>query len=428
MRTGSINYLENGKIYKFDEKYNYNYGNGTPKANSSLSHTMNVDFEGDKGISEFYGQGFFKNNRALSAWKKIRYELVRNPVVDPQGKVILSNRTANKIQVDAALEMDMTPGASYDMKYGARVWDGVIETRDSSGFTNKSTAKRIDWEHSTLSRGDYLDIHNNLSDFQLYYTLAPPDEWLPCCFDGTHPLSDNLEGTKVNALSPPMILPQKDGACTRDCKKRCIENCSPVDNADKKKKCLDGCENSCNLTCNAGACPGFECIFTYDSGTAAPVGGILPKLTSIGVRAIAENDTAASVRFSENSPEENARRVNYTITVKNDGDYKLDEVLVDITLPMGVMPDDTMKPGGYSVNKETAIQKKLGPLLAKEEKLINFHAFIRFDQPSISAKAIGIKATGKIPNSPDIIYVAKPGDINWPPLKEQSGTEAGGGT
>ncbi|MDD4653037.1 MAG: hypothetical protein PHQ34_12505, partial [Methanothrix sp.] len=73
LKSGSFNYLENGDL-SISEAITYNYGNGTNKSNSSVDHQLNVNFKGQRGISEFNSQGFFGNNRWISAWKKIRYE------------------------------------------------------------------------------------------------------------------------------------------------------------------------------------------------------------------------------------------------------------------------------------------------------------------------------------------------------------------
>jgi hypothetical protein len=408
MRTGSVNYLENGTI-KYDEEFIYKYGNSTPKANSSLVHKMNVDFEGDKSISEFYGQGFFKNNRALSAWKKIRYDLIdpKYNVTDRQGNVILSTRTSKKIKVGASVEMNMAYGAKYNMTYGAEVWDGVLDARDSSGWTNKSVAQRVDWQYSSLSRGDYFKIHNNLSDFQLYYTLAPPEEWLPCCFDGALPRTDNPEGTKTGVLAPAKLLPQVNETCYLKCRDRCVRaNCSP-ENADCRTQCENVCMSSCqegckNLSCNAKSCQGFDCIYTYDEGVSLPL-GTLPQAPMIYVHGSIDNDTdeITDVQFEEGRPEK-ARRVNYTIWVKNLGDYAIEGVMLDISFGKGIMPEPRV--AGYSPDAITPLHEELGDMPPRVEIKKKYSAYIRVEgqNPPIDARDIGAVAKGNLPNGPEV--------------------------
>jgi len=62
LKSGSFNYLENGNI-NLEENIEYYYVNGTNITNSTVNHDLTVKFEGDRGISEFFGRGYFANNR-----------------------------------------------------------------------------------------------------------------------------------------------------------------------------------------------------------------------------------------------------------------------------------------------------------------------------------------------------------------------------
>ena len=158
-----------------------------------------MDFDGTKGISEFYAKGFFPSNRALSAWKKIRYddlshnfskrhEVIYLSSVDRTRsnnipsvcynqdamKADLLNRanysceqtvpedrngdghynlgpgySSSKILVNAEVGIgpnnQRNTGNEYDFKYRATVTDGVIEIRDATGWTNRTGSLRIDW-------------------------------------------------------------------------------------------------------------------------------------------------------------------------------------------------------------------------------------------------------------------------------------------
>ena len=99
------------------------------------------------------GTGFFKNNRAISAFKEIRYEDLRkyenispntvSPIKTHVKETTLGKTyNASKIYVNAELIMDMTPGIGYDLAYKAIVENGVIETRDRAGWTNRTGAKK----------------------------------------------------------------------------------------------------------------------------------------------------------------------------------------------------------------------------------------------------------------------------------------------
>jgi hypothetical protein len=160
LKSGSFNYLENGNI-NIKEGINYYYGNGTNKTNSSVEHTLKVNFNGDRGISEFFGRGFFGNNRWISAWKKIRYE--ESPTMKVDGWSMV-NRPSNYIDVDASVRMDTSSKIDYEFKYKAEIKNGVIETRDATGWTNRTGARKFDWEHETRTSGHELNITNNLFD------------------------------------------------------------------------------------------------------------------------------------------------------------------------------------------------------------------------------------------------------------------------
>jgi len=185
LKTGSFNYLEKGDM-KIEENIDYFYGNGTNMSNSSIDHSLYVNFTGKRGISEFFGKGFFGNNRYASAWKKIKYEYSPNMKVDGHNMVA---RPSNSIVVDASVFMDTTDNRSaYDFNYNAKIENGVIETKDSTGWTNMSGSRRTDWEHETRSIGDKLDITNKLYDsWGLKTRFGPEGDWLPCCYSGTMP-------------------------------------------------------------------------------------------------------------------------------------------------------------------------------------------------------------------------------------------------
>jgi hypothetical protein len=202
LKTGSFNYLDAREKGSIDvtENIDYFYGNGTNISGSSVSHSLNVDFNGTKGISEYYSRGFYDNNRVLSAWKKIRYEDTTS-LNQPEYPKYMSDL----IKVRAITQMDTEIG-SYSMVYHAGVMNGVIETRDDTGWTNRTGAKRTDWEHETLSRGKYLNVTNELSDYELK-TAAGSYDWLPCWFCGTLPV---IEPGKDWPTQTTVMVLQKD--------------------------------------------------------------------------------------------------------------------------------------------------------------------------------------------------------------------------
>jgi hypothetical protein len=190
LKSGSFNYLENGDM-NIREDINYYYGNGTNKSNSTLTHYLDVDFEGERGISEFFGRGFFGNNRWISAWKKIRYE--DSPTMKVDGWNIVA-RPSNSIKVHASVEMNSSINASvYAFNYVAKVKNGVIETKDATGWSNRTGSRKYDWEYETRTVGKEINITNILYDSEGLESESGPGDWLPCCFKGTAPMIDQLQ-------------------------------------------------------------------------------------------------------------------------------------------------------------------------------------------------------------------------------------------
>lgn len=186
LKSGSFNYLENGNI-NLEENIEYYYGNGTNITNSTVNHDLSVEFEGDRGISEFFGRGYFANNRWVSAWKKIRYE--ESPNIRVNGWSMVP-RPSNYINVEASVFMNSSENAisTYVFNYHADIENGAIETKDATGWTNRSGSRKDDWEYETRSVGKVLNITNDLVESEELITAGPAEaDWLPCCFSGTMP-------------------------------------------------------------------------------------------------------------------------------------------------------------------------------------------------------------------------------------------------
>lgn len=212
LKSGSFNYLENGNM-SIKENIDYFYGNGTNISNSTVNHELEVDFKGERGISEFFGRGFFNNNRWISAWKKIRYE--SSPTMKVGGWSLVS-LPSNYIKVSASAKMDSSINASYyALNYDANIKNGVIETKDAIGWTNRTGSRKIDWEHETRTTGSDIHIVNDLYDAEDIITeIGPGGDWLPCCFKGTIPVIEQLDeiwpsGVMIDTLNADTKYPTK---------------------------------------------------------------------------------------------------------------------------------------------------------------------------------------------------------------------------
>ena len=302
LKAGSFNYLEKGDI-DLKESITYTYGNGTPKANSSYAHDMNLVFEGEKGISEFYGKEYFKNNRAVAAWKKIRYDDIKS-----EYRNLGERRMASAINVTSALSMDTTPwpdGTGYDLRYGAEVKNGVAEIRDSTGWSNRTGARKTDWEYSALMHGD-VRFRNDLKELAPQEAHGGEFDWLPCCFKGTLPPIEQLDKpwptqAVIKTLEADTKLPQNTS---------CRQNCT-------SGTCKRECES-----CSSGECWGYDCIYTYDQGGRQQGLGLNYNDSAVGMRIVQEYTDDADLK-----------EVEYSITISNSGDVKIKDITVDDILP-----------------------------------------------------------------------------------------------
>jgi hypothetical protein len=355
LKTGSINYLVDGKIY-FSDKISYYYGetNDTGQLinydNSTVLHTQDVDFSGEKGISEFYGKGFFKNNRAISAWKKIRYDDVRG-IYGNNGKPYDLGETylSPVIKVNASVDMDMQFGASYNFDYHAKVDDGVLEAWDATGWTNKTGARRIDWEQNALMKGRKLDVINKLSDFDLRVPAAGSGDWLPCCMGGTVPPIEGLDsgwpsdGTRMTLLPPIQPPGQIIVKNCANCKSYAISDLKVLSTDETFKNsvvkvtnksiqicpstnCISKLMQSTN--CTSAYCPGYECIYSAQEGAISGSGLYGSQVEGVyGKTAIAVSKGAIDLKSNE---------AQYIITTSNPGDTSLGNIHLLDTLPEGM--------------------------------------------------------------------------------------------
>jgi uncharacterized repeat protein (TIGR01451 family) len=356
-KAGSMTYLKNGTI-DFSDKMSYydgaidaehtltDYERGDVDINSTYRNDYVINnFQGERAISEIFAKGFFPSNRAISAWKKIRYTDLSYDISDRTGKYYDSIDTSlNKMQskrysigggypgypnreygrttgdydlgesylssyVNVLANATMGPHISsegeYDFRWQADVTNGEVEIKDSTGWTNRTGARRIDWEREALLQGD-VNATNTLAAKGLFYPGAGGEkDWLPCAYSSEQPPIQNRYSALM--LKPNLMLPQKKTPtpeCLGNCSKifdttgfsaassssaksitlvqpglqspanamapkssanfeNCATACSSAKSVNDYSACVDNCTK---LYCVQGNCPGFEGIYTYDEG------------------------------------------------------------------------------------------------------------------------------------------------------------------
>lgn len=245
-KSKSFDYLNKGTI-KFQDQLVYFDGKKDDThqeketLNSSVYHYNKVFFDGNykdsHGISEVYDAAFFPNNRAISAFKKIRYDDLTynfsrltgksqnsftlntaiskysldvnntykfgkqtqiNKILPNKGSYKLGNSTTAKY-IDSTSEASMGIPQGYTLDYYANFKDATFEMNEATGWSNKTGARRTDWDQSALIHGD-AKVSNLLEIRGYFFPEAGPSyDWLPCNFCGTIPdIEQNDSGWPVN--------------------------------------------------------------------------------------------------------------------------------------------------------------------------------------------------------------------------------------
>lgn len=222
LRTGTLNYYKGHKAVLTDTltyQDGINPVSSLEAHNASVSHKLKVAFSGDnntsKGVSQFYAQGFYNDNHVVSASKKFWY----NSQI---------NYPTNIINADATANMDIGLG-SYDLKYDASAKNAYFVFNDVTGYSNKTGARRTNWEQEGLLKGEQITLKNYLKATSPYKPRAGgDDDWLPCtCLSGSMPLIEPKYGVWPSSgvytvLQPIDLMLQRPdcskGVCGREVK------------------------------------------------------------------------------------------------------------------------------------------------------------------------------------------------------------------
>lgn len=458
-KTGSLSYLENGKINFSDEIIYYDgqrdadHDEIGDDLNTTVEHNQYVYFDGEKGISEFYAKGFYPNNRAISAWKKIRYDdlsynfsrstgkvgkmylggysWVRGSGLSESGDRVNGSYNlykdgksyySNRIVVTANVTMGPVEDADgeYDFNYVADVTNGVVEIKDATGWTNETRARRIDWERDALMLGD-VNVTNRLRSRGLFFPAAGDEvDWLPCCFSGTIPPIQNEDRSKV--LKPNKILPENK-TCTSKRLQECYDKCGNnlVNGSSAYDECLKECNSTCtNFTCIEGSCPGFECIYTYDEGEGDGAGvvgaGAKPLVQEFRVQVIHTIRSVSDFGANQDDLEDLLKRSRNNLTNGDVVTYRIDVTYGDANNALkNVTITDTLPDGLNYVRGSSELwfeAKSPDAILSEDEKEhkniepLGNNTVLTWEVPEIKPGRwlfIGMETTVTAPSPPDCL-------------------------
>jgi fimbrial isopeptide formation D2 family protein len=329
----TFNYLYEGDI---SLKSNFVYFDGEKdeshkeieELNRTVAYDKSVVFDGKHGISEIIAEGYYPNNRAVAAKKKIRYDDLgydfssytgkAYPIIglgrysltpkqinmyDEKGRLLPDNRikgkyslgnstTAEKFSENAHVVMGMGEDPNYLLNYNTWFKNATFETQEAIGWSNRTGSRRIDWEQEALIKGDVAKVTNILALRGFRFPGAGENrEWLPCCMGGTVPTMDELQtgwptqSTK-NTLRADTIYPNQVQQCilvknttcenTRICdlckltvKQAVAKKAGTTQNCQESKSCQTNTYRECtqldlNPPCSLGSCPGYECVYTFE--------------------------------------------------------------------------------------------------------------------------------------------------------------------
>jgi hypothetical protein len=368
LKTGSFNYFRGGPVtlddttYYYDGESDEDHSPDSGDTNSSARHNLYVKFDGQdantaRGISEFYAKGFYTNNRAVSAWKKIWF-------VDSSSMGLFY--PSNSMEVKAKANLNMA--GLFNLKYNATAQNAFVVFTDAAGWSNRTGSRRIDWQQSGLLKGDAVNITNDLRVVSNFKPRAGgKEDWLPCCLQsGTLPPIEPIEGEGRywTRQSPPAVLwpPQRlpTAVCspygctppvcngnicdknlikigkvdristTPDLRVQAAQISSPQTSPEiplAKVEAID-----CNPKCGGPISlvqPCFTCIYTTGQEVQLPdVQGVIqgtgrPELPPVQV----EGFFSLRDKF-----------IDYIINVRNLGDVSVDEVLVMAELGADMIP------------------------------------------------------------------------------------------
>ena len=287
LETGSLNYfkgeatVDDVQVYydgKIDAKHPANLTNASKDYlhNSTVDHTLKVDYQGTHGLSLFYSKGFYNTNRAISASKKIWFG---NDTYYP----------TTSIDLLGIAKMDM--GGKYLMDYNIKeANDAYFVFNDALGFSNKTGSRRIDFEQEGLIKGDISNTQNYLAiEGEFNPRSGIYEDWLPCfCVFSLEP--------PIEGLDSPWPTKEIEYALSHP--------------KEQKSQTIVECEN---CGCDMGLeCPPENC--TRSTGAGGPI----VELPDLWVEAFYDAEESSSAR--------DWSIYEFEINVKNIGTKALEDV------------------------------------------------------------------------------------------------------
>jgi uncharacterized repeat protein (TIGR01451 family) len=422
-RVKTFDYLYNGKT-KLESNFAYFDGEKDEshkekeELNRSVAYDKSVNFDGIHGISEIIAEGYYPNNRAIAAKKKIRYDDMGYNFSSYSGKaysmVDLSTQknrysikpsdryddnkdkrkidkyglgnstTAEKFSETASVVMGMGEDPNYRLRYETSFKNATFEVHEATGWSNRTGSRRTDWEQEALIKGDVKKVSNVLAARGFRFPGAGENrEWLPCCYDATRPTVDELvtgwpTPTVINTMRADSVYPNQTKNCIlvnnttcekiRICNSTNMKAVAPKPNIAKDCSESGSCKTTTQLSCTQnkyscvpGSCPGYDCIYSFEE-EPSPISSKLPPTAAYNRGKIHVVNLIQKLdEFDEFTPKllkDNAKNgsvVTYRITVYHTDISPLKNIEVRDVFSTNLIPiESSAKIGG--VNSEYPVQ------------------------------------------------------------------------
>jgi hypothetical protein len=183
--VSSFNYLEKGRI-KFMDTINYYEGRNDNSRDKLIFYNNTVVFNGKKGTSRLFAEGFFPNNVDVSSVRAIRFEEFSGNFSQGYGSP-WTNFSSKQIHANAKIEIGQSSERfnAYNFTYNSTITNGVVNTRDAMKLIKGEGSKSSDWEQTALIRGN-ISLENDILVSDLF-NICGIQNWLRC--DQNYPLT-----------------------------------------------------------------------------------------------------------------------------------------------------------------------------------------------------------------------------------------------
>jgi hypothetical protein len=198
----------NGSVFS-DAKVNVTLSNCTIKNVSAKNNHYEIEFVSSNN-SILYRNNLSDKSQDIRLLSSHNNSLLENDIFEngldlfeSENNTIFGDNLSNnseRITLNSSGSNRLSRNITYPIEYFSREGNnstvnyGTIEAKDATGWTNRSGARRYDWEYESLTSGKSLDITNDLFESERILPAGGLEgEWLPCCSLSGLPSTEKLD-------------------------------------------------------------------------------------------------------------------------------------------------------------------------------------------------------------------------------------------